>query len=281
MKALILGLTVIAAMWSSERSALAQSSDSPVADESDVVEESAKSTEEASPTPADPNPGAEGASSDSELQPRAETEGARGTAQRTDSELPTEDTESFNLQLRKLQDKVDQLKQRVYNSKARLTRLKEVVMHGAISGAKALMTHKNEMGSSFRLTRIQYSLDGATIFNRTDSGSGELDDVAELVIFDGSIAPGEHQLSLYLEYAGDGFGIFSYLENYQFKIKSSYTFTVEEGKLTSIDIIGYEKGNFTTELKDRVAVRYAQSAARATQGEESEAVPEGTSVSNE
>lgn len=186
----------------------------------------------------------------------------------TSTAVPNEDTESFNLQLRKLQDKVDRLKQRVYDSKARLTRLKEVVMHGAISGAKAMLIHKNEMGSSFRLTRIQYALDGATIFNRADTGDGELDDVAELIIFEGSIAPGEHQISVYLEYAGDGFGVFDYLENYTFKIKSSYTFTAEEGKLTSIDIVGYEKGNFTTELKDRVAVRYAQSAARATRDEE-------------
>ncbi|MEO1171233.1 MAG: dihydrolipoamide acetyltransferase [Myxococcota bacterium] len=201
-------------------------------------------------------------------EPPAETsEGTAADPAPTEA-LPNEDTESFNLQLRKLQDKVDRLKQRVYDSKARLTRLKEVVMHGAISGAKAVMTHKNEMGSSFRLTRIQYALDGATIFNRADTGDGELDDVAELVIFDGSIAPGEHQISVYLEYAGDGFGVFDYLENYTFKIKSSYTFTAEEGKLTSIDIVGYEKGNFTTELKDRVAVRYAQTSSRATRGEE-------------
>lgn len=178
--------------------------------------------------------------------------------------VPNTDEASFNLQLRGLQERVDELKQKVYKSKARLTQLKEVVMHGAISGAKARLVHKNEMGSSFRLIRVQYSLDGAPILNRADTGDGSLDDIEELEVFSGSIAPGEHQISVYLEYAGDGYGIFSYLKNYTFKIKSSFNFTAEEGKLTRVDIVGYEKGNFTTELQDRVAVRYDQSVDRAT-----------------
>ncbi len=181
---------------------------------------------------------------------------------------PSNDEASFNLQLRGLQERVDELKQKVYKSKARLTQLKEVVMHGAISGAKARLVHKNEMGSSFRLVRVQYSLDGAPILNRADTGDGTLDDIEELEVFSGSIAPGEHQISVYLEYAGNGYGVFNYLDNYTFKIKSSFNFTAEEGKLTQVDIVGYEKGNFTTELQDRVAVRYDQSVERATRNAE-------------
>lgn len=182
--------------------------------------------------------------------------------------LPTNDDASFNIQLRGLQERVDELKQKVYKSKARLTQLKEVVMHGAISGARARLVHKNEMGSSFRLNRVQYSLDGAPILNRTDNGDGELDEMSEIEVFNGSIAPGEHQISVYLEYVGEGYGIFSYLKNYQFKIKSSFSFSAEEGKLTTIDIVGYEKGNFTTELQDRLAVRYDQSVESAAREDE-------------
>lgn len=182
--------------------------------------------------------------------------------------LPTNDDASFNIQLRGLQERVDELKQKVYKSKARLTQLKEVVMHGAISGARARLVHKNEMGSSFRLNRVQYSLDGAPILNRTDNGDGELDEMSEIEVFNGSIAPGEHQISVYLEYVGEGYGIFSYLKNYQFKIKSSFSFSAEEGKVTTIDIVGYEKGNFTTELQDRLAVRYDQSVESAEREDE-------------
>jgi len=162
----------------------------------------------------------------------------------------------FNVRLRALEERVNELKEKIFQSKARLIQLQEVVLHGTISGAKAVIVHKNEMGSSFRLIRVQYALDGAPIFNRVDSGQGELDAQHEIEIFNGSIAPGNHIISTYLEYQGYGYGVFSYLKGYQFKIKSSYTLNAEEGKLTTVRIVGFEKGGLTTQLKDRPNVRY-------------------------
>ncbi len=168
----------------------------------------------------------------------------------------------YNLKLRSIEERVNQLKEKIFQSKARLVQLQEVVLHGTITGAKAVLIHKNEMGSSFKLWRAQYALDGAPVFNRVDTGSGELDAQDEIEIFSGSIAPGNHQLSVYLEYHGHGYGVFSYLKGYKFKIKSSYTFNAEEGKVTTIRIVGYEKGGITTELKDRPTVRYDVETAK-------------------
>jgi hypothetical protein len=39
-------------------------------------------------------------------------------------------------------------------------------------------------------------------------------------------------------------------------VQSSYTFNAEGGKVTQVKIVGHEKGNLTTELKDRPAVKY-------------------------
>lgn len=236
------------------------------------AQDSEGSAEEAAPTAEAPVEAAEEpANPDTETPSEAPSAEPPESAAPNATPMPSNDEASFNLQLRGLQERVDELKQKVYKSKARLTQLKEVVMHGAISGAKAQLVHKNEMGSSFRLVRVQYSLDGAPILNRADTGDGSLDDIEELEVFSGSIAPGEHQISVYLEYAGNGYGVFNYLENYTFKIKSSFNFTAEEGKLTKVEIVGYEKGNFTTELQDRVAVRYDQSVERATRNTEERA----------
>ncbi len=181
---------------------------------------------------------------------------------------------AFNLKLRNIEERVNELKEKIFQSKARLIQLQEVVLLGAISGAKAILVHRNEMGSSFRLRRVQYALDGAPIFNRVDSRD-QLNDQDEIEIFNGSIAPGNHQISVYLEYQGYGYGIFSYLNGYKFKIKSSYTFNAEEGKATTIRIVGYEKGGITTDLKDRPSVRYDVETTRAlrpgTVGEEAAA----------
>ncbi|MBC7795213.1 MAG: dihydrolipoamide acetyltransferase [Clostridia bacterium] len=163
--------------------------------------------------------------------------------------------ETYNMRLRNIEERVNDLKEKVFQSKARLIQLQEVVLHGAISGAKAVLVHRNEMGGTFRLTRIQYALDGAPIYNRVATGD-ELNAAEEIEIFNGSIAPGNHQVSVYLEYQGNGYGVFSYLKDYTFRVKSSQTLVAEEGKLTTAKIVGYEKGGLTTELKDRPQVRY-------------------------
>jgi hypothetical protein len=173
---------------------------------------------------------------------------------------PGED--SYNIKLRNIEERVNQLKERIFQSKARLMQLQEVVLHGRITGAKAILIHQNEMGSSFRLLRVQYALDGAPIFNRIDSGGGELNDEREIELFNGGIAPGNHQISVYLEYQGHGYGVFSYLKGYKFKIKSSYAFTAEEGKLTTVRNVGYEQGGITTQHKDRPAVDYRVEVSR-------------------
>ena len=85
----------------------------------------------------------------------------------------------------------------------------------------------------------------------------------EIEIFNGTVAPGNHQISVYLEYRGNGFGIFSYLNDYKFKIKSGYTFTAEEGRVTSVRVVGFEKGGITTELTERPTVRYDIETTRA------------------
>lgn len=165
------------------------------------------------------------------------------------------DDSDYAVRLRGLEEQVNDLKERVFRSKARLILLRETVLNGVISGAKAVIIHRNEMGSSFTLEQVSYSLDGAPLFNKTGA-AGELDDREEIELFTGSIVPGNHNLSVYLLYRGNGYGVFNYLRGYTFKIKSSHAFTAEEGKVTTIKAIAHERGGFTTDLKDRPAIRY-------------------------
>ena len=98
-------------------------------------------------------------------------------------------------------------------------------------------------------------MDGGPVFNKTDE-SGSLADRDVISLFDGPVMPGEHTLSVVLQYRGHGYGIFSYLRGYQFKTKSSRTFTVNEGKAMKMEVVGFEKGNATTPLEERPDVRY-------------------------
>jgi len=170
--------------------------------------------------------------------------------------LPVTSDEAFQTRVKTLEEQVVDLKEKIYRTKARLLLLQETVLGGDLSsGARAVLVHKNDMGGSFALDSVAYALDGAPILTRTDK-DGDLSKRPEFEIFNGRIVPGQHQVAVRLVYRGKGFGVFSYLEGYKFTVSSSYTFSAEPGKVTTVKIVGYEKGGITTDLKDRPAVRY-------------------------
>ncbi len=164
--------------------------------------------------------------------------------------------EQNDLKVRTLEERVSDLKDKIFRTKARLMNLQEMVIGGDItSGSKAVLVHKNEMGSSFYLESVAYALDGAPVYSKVDV-DGDLEKREEFEIFNGRIVPGNHQISVQLIYRGHGYGLFSYLEGYKFKVQSSYTFNAEPGKVNTIKVVGFERGGLTAELKDRPAVRY-------------------------
>lgn len=186
----------------------------------------------------------------------AETVPASTNVQRAGVAAPQTADEAFTTRVKSLEEQVTELKEKILRSKARLLLLQETVLGGDIStGARAVLYHKNEMGGSFLLESVAYALDGAPVFTKSEA-SGELDKRSEFEIFNGRIVPGQHQIAVRIVYRGHGYGLFSYLEGYKFKIQSSYTFNAEAGKVTTVKIVGYEKGGLTTDLKDRPSVRY-------------------------
>jgi hypothetical protein len=194
----------------------------------------------------------------------SEADAASGEAQvpppavRSESEKAA--TGTYTVRLRDLEDRINRLKEQIFRSKARLSLLAETVLDRKIAGSKAVITFRNEMGGSFKLAKATFLLDGGPIFNKSDD-SGSLADREVINLFDGPVMPGDHTLSIVLQYRGHGYGIFSYLRGYQFKTKSSRTFTVNEGKSMKLEVVGYEKGSATTPLEDRPDVRYIMNVA--------------------
>jgi hypothetical protein len=164
--------------------------------------------------------------------------------------------EANELKVRALEERVSDLKEKIFRTKARLMNLQEMVIGGDVnSGAKAVLVHRNQMGSSFYLESASYVLDGGPIYTKVDV-DGDLEKREEFEIFNGRIVPGNHQIAVTLVYRGHGYGLFRYLEGYKFKVQSSYTFNAEAGKVSTIKVVGFERGGFTAELKDRPAIRY-------------------------
>jgi len=169
---------------------------------------------------------------------------------------PQSADELADLKVKTLEERVNDLKEKVFRTKARLMNLQEMVVGGDVtSGARAVLFHRNEMGAEFRLESVTYTLDGAPIFTKVDR-EGDLDKRDQFEIFNGRVVPGNHQITVKIVYRGHGFGVFSYLDDYRFKVQSAYVFSAEPGKTTQVKVVGFEKGGITAELKDRPAVRY-------------------------
>ena len=206
--------------------------------------------------PAPPPPagklGAEEAPPASDIVPAAPPADAKAP----EASAPSTASDAFNTRVKTLEEQVVDLKEKIYRTKARLLLLQETVLGGDISsGARAVISSKNDMGGTFALESVAYALDGAPIFTKVDR-NGDLSTRKELDIFNGRIVPGQHQIAVRLVYKGRGYGVFSYLEGYKFTVTSSYTFNAEPGKVTNVKVVGYEKGGLTADLKDRPAVRY-------------------------
>jgi hypothetical protein len=171
------------------------------------------------------------------------------------------DAGTYAVRLRDLEQRINELKERIFRSKARLSLLAETVLEGVVGGGQAVIVHENRMSQSYKLVRVVYALDGAPIFNKADE-EGSLGDQKEFEVYNGSIVPGEHTLTVNLEYRGHGFGVFAYLKGYRFKVRSTYTFAVPEGRVSTVHVVGFEKGGPTTPLEERPAVRYIERVER-------------------
>jgi hypothetical protein len=208
-------------------------------------------------------PAGESGGEEPEAESSGEGEGGEGEAGEAAAETePAPETKSsdkgtYTVRLRDLEDRINRLKEQIFRSKARLSLLAETVLDRKIAGAKASIAFRNEMGGSFRLTKATFLLDGGPVFNKSDEG-GNLAERDVIDLFDGPVMPGDHTISVVLHYRGHGYGIFSYLKGYSFKVRSSRTFTVGEGKAVKLEVVGFEQGGVTTPLEERPAVRYIE-----------------------
>lgn len=165
------------------------------------------------------------------------------------------DGSTYQVRLRDLEQKIDELKEQIRRSHTRLSLLSETILSGGTGGARAEITFINDMSSAFRMTQALFVLDGAVQYNKQDE-SGVLASQKEIPIFSGSIPPGDHTLQVLVKLRGHGYGVFSYLQGYRFEIRSSHSFTVTEGKTVELKAIAFEKGDVTTPIEQRPAVRY-------------------------
>ncbi|HEY0195054.1 MAG TPA: hypothetical protein VGC42_28265 [Kofleriaceae bacterium] len=230
----------------------------------------------ASPAPTTPVSNAGGTSTGptSGAPPAAATEPPVDVAAVKPEDMPTA------VRMRRLEQKTQALKERAWQLKARVQMLKEQVLGGG-AGAQAVIEHVSDMGASFRLTKLIYTLDGTQVFVRSDDTGETLYKTKSFDVFSGPIAPGNHNVAVIATYRGHGYGVFEYLSKYTFTAKGSQGFLAGEGKVNKVDCRGFEKGNATMPLEKRAAIECKASQVQPERPAEaaSSAVPASVSGS--
>lgn len=167
------------------------------------------------------------------------------------------DGATYQVRLRELEQRVDELKEQIRRSHTRLSLLSETILSGGVGGARVEIKFGNDMSNIFRLNRALFVLDGAVQYNKQDD-TGALAAQKEIPIFSGSVPPGDHTLQVLLQFRGYGYGMFSYLRGYRFEVKSTHSFTITEGKAIELTATAYEKGGVTTPVEQRPALRFVE-----------------------
>ena len=196
------------------------------------------------------------------------TPGAGAVMEETLSSVADEESEdaaaAYNRKLLSVEDKVNDLKERVFRSKATLELLREIVVQGASHGARAVLWHENRLGSTYTVESISYYLDGQPIYTRVDD-QGSLDQAEEIKLHDGAIPPGNHNVSVSMVLRGNGFGVFNYIDQYTFKVQSSYAFVAEDSKTCEVRVRMDERKGIGRTFVERPQVLYDMQCVRTGQ----------------
>lgn len=194
---------------------------------------------------------------------RAQTEpGAQGTATATAAQpaatvapKAAEPTPDHLTALAAIHTRIQEVEGKILLAKDKVDLLRDTIFGGTIARSRAVVVHRNEMGTSFVLERAVYTLDGGIIFSRENT-DGALDANKEFELYNGPITPGDHDLVVSLIYSGSADGVFTYLKGYKFKVESKYRFNVPDGRMTTVSVVSLAKGDITASTSDRIGVRY-------------------------
>ncbi|MBN1336404.1 MAG: hypothetical protein JXB39_10625 [Deltaproteobacteria bacterium] len=138
-------------------------------------------------------------------------------------------TEEFDRRLLTEEERVNSLKEQVFRAKATLQLLKEIMIQGSSSGARAVVWHENSLSGAFSIDSITYFLDGESIYAFGTGGTSQVLP-QEFKLHEGPVPAGNHTIAVSMVLRGNGFGVFSYVDRYTFNVDSSYAFDVEEGR---------------------------------------------------
>ena len=163
---------------------------------------------------------------------------------------------TYDLQLHGLEDRLNELREDVLGSKARLRMLWHQLMQERIGGARLILNHVNDMGNLLELVQITYLVDGRQVFSRSISDDSDLPRLTDFEISAEPVLAGPHTIVVQAELRGNDRGMFAYMNGYRFQLTSSQSFTIEDGKTAEVDVILFDQGGASAPIEERPDIDY-------------------------
>jgi hypothetical protein len=119
---------------------------------------------------------------------------------------------------------------------------------------------RSDMGKRFKLMEVRVSIDGQEVSHRVAAKGQELEH---------DVSPGPHQVSVILNYEGRNAGIFTYMDDYKFKVESSADFTAQDrAHPVALQVLAYQRSGITipVEQKPTMEIKALPTAMPAAKG---------------
>ena len=162
----------------------------------------------------------------------------------------TVDDKDFQKELLTIEEKVTALKKNVFSAKATLNLLRELVVQGNVSGSQANIWQINQLNGGYVIKSASYVLDGKPVYNINDA-SGDFGSKSEVMVYEGDMGVTDHTLTVELELAGSGRGLFSYVDDYVFTVRSATDFSSEEGENCVVRTVVEKRSAFSYSYEQR------------------------------
>lgn len=137
---------------------------------------------------------------------------------------------------------------RLAATRDRVLALRSEIIIDSLAPTRLLLSHKNEMGASFKIESIEYTLDGVPIAERSNP---VFDAIGQLRLLDGEVRHGNHDLKILVVYVGTGAGPYSTLGGFRYEVRRQLKIDVPEGRLTDAVVVGVAKTDAGLEAKQR------------------------------
>lgn len=158
----------------------------------------------------------------------------------------------FKKTLDNLESRIEVLKERVIETKARLLNYSQKVAKGYAAGTQIGLRVRNHLGNDFQLEKLSFYLDGHLVYLKEFDVEEE---VKTVTVYRGSILPGRHRIDVELILRADE-GLFDFGYGARLKLESGEYYNANEGKVVQIDLVLFDRGGIFTSVEKRPGLRF-------------------------